>query len=239
MHKQTINSIVFDRQNTWQNKSFLTFDLDWAHDDIIWDTIEIVEKYNQYATWFVTHDTPLIKHLSANPKFEIGIHPNFNAVLNGLDTENHAERIIEKLKLIAPKATSVRSHSIVCGSSLSNLFAEHGLTHDCNYFIPDYSQIELKPWLNSQGMTMVPYFWEDDVAFLNDKVCPIVSLNSRPGVRVFDFHPIHVFLNTEQPHRYASTRPIHGNPKELISYRYDGYGARNQLFDILEAMASS
>ena len=60
------------------------------------------------------------------------------------------------------------------------------------------------------------------------------EIASRSGLKVFDFHPIHIFLNTESLERYERTRPIHHNPKELIKHRYSGYGARNQLIELLE-----
>ena len=56
----------------------------------------------------------------------------------------------------------------------------------------------------------------------------------RPGLKCFDFHPIHVFLNTENLNRYERTRPIHQNPKELIKYRYQGYGTRSRSMELLE-----
>ena len=50
---------------------FLTFDIDWADDDVIGDTIDLVEKAEVKATWFVTHQTPLLDRLRDNPKFEL------------------------------------------------------------------------------------------------------------------------------------------------------------------------
>ena len=54
------------------------------------------------------------------------------------------------------------------------------------------------------------------------------------GFHVFDFHPIHVFLNTESLDRYERTRSIHQNPKELIKHRYQGHGTRSWLMELLE-----
>ena len=39
----------------------ISFDIDWANDDVLCDTIEIIEDAEIKATWFVTHET---KHLS-------------------------------------------------------------------------------------------------------------------------------------------------------------------------------
>src|SRR5688572_12527282 len=142
---------------------FLTFDVDWAHDEVVAASIDLVEEADVPATWFVTHDTPLLARLRANPLFEIGIHPNFLPLLNG-DPGNgaNAEEILDRLLAIAPEAKSVRSHSLVQGGRLLELFRNKGLTHECNSFIPERSGIELKPWTDWFGIVRLPYFWEDD-----------------------------------------------------------------------------
>jgi len=57
---------------------YLTFDLDWACDCVIEDTLLLLEHENVPATIFVTHDTPLLKRMRENPNIELGVHPNFN-----------------------------------------------------------------------------------------------------------------------------------------------------------------
>ena len=84
---------------------------------------------------------------------------------------------------------------------------------------------------------MVPYFWEDDVACIDPNVSEVSSLVRRHGIKVFDFHPIHVFLNTESLDRYERTRPLHQNPKELIKHRFEGYGTRSRLIELLEMVS--
>ena len=53
-------------------------------------------------------------------------------------------------------------------------------------------------------------------------------------IRVFNFHPIHIFLNTENIVRYETTRHLHKNPKELIKNRYLGKGVRTDLIKLLK-----
>ena len=225
---------MVDRSSSWNDgRLFLTFDIDWAHDDIIRDCVALVEEAGVKATFFITHESPIIDELRGNDLFELGIHPNFNGILNGTDTENNAEKIMRHIKAVIPEATAVRSHSTTYSSQLCNVFAQNGLTHDCNFFVPDYSEIYLKPWRNMLGITMVPYFWEDDVAFADESVGPISDLWGRKGLKVFDFHPIHVFLNSPSPKIYNETRHLHQNPEALRSLRYEGFGVRDQLLQIL------
>lgn len=68
-----IGEIDLENPSSYQ-KIFLTFDIDWASDEVLEYCIDIIEKANVKATWFVTHETPLLERLRANPNFELGIH---------------------------------------------------------------------------------------------------------------------------------------------------------------------
>lgn len=218
---------------------YCTFDIDWACDEVLAYTIDLVEEAGVCAKWFVTHDTPLLKRLRENPKFELGIHPNFNNILAAKpDTNNgkSAEEIVDNLLALVPEATSVRSHSMAQSSALLQLFRDKGFTHDCNHFIPYHTGMELCPWSLWNGLIKVPYFWEDDVSALyGDDFGVVVELTQRRGLKVFDFHPIHVFLNTERMERYEESRPYHRSPEKLLAYcNKDTFGARTALKTLLE-----
>jgi len=235
MKFSTINSINLQDDCTWKNKLFLTFDIDWAHDDILSDTIDIIEKVDVAATWFITHETPVLQRLRENSKFELGIHPNFNFLLEG-DTRNGrtAEEVVDRIHQIVPEATSVRSHSMTQSSNLLTLFQRKGLTHDCNHFIPEQANIDLKPWAIWNEMIRVPYFWEDDVCASYQTNTPIKELGTRNGLKVFDFHPIHVFLNMEKLSRYERTRSLHQTPAALKDHQHLGSGTCSILQELLK-----
>ena len=110
---ETISSIQVENEESWREKIFLTIDIDWAHDEILLDTIELVEEAGVAATWFVTHETEVLERLRSNPYFELGIHPNFNFLLQG-DARNggNAGEVISNVVQMVPEATSVRSHSM-------------------------------------------------------------------------------------------------------------------------------
>lgn len=237
MQTATISTIHPEHHHTWQHKVFLTFDIDWAHDEVLEDAIDLVEQAGVSATWFVTHDKPLLARLRSNPKFELGIHPNFNYLLQG-DPRNGANAAegIDLLLDIVPEATSVRSHSMTQSTRLLQLFQDKGLTHDCNHFIPEQAGIELKPWYLWNGLVKIPYFWEDDIACIYGMNTTPKDLIRRSGIKVFDFHPIHVFLNTENMERYESTLPIFNKPRQLKTRRYKGIGVQTYLINILECL---
>ena len=234
MKFSTINSIDLRDDNTWNSQLFLTFDIDWAHDDVLADTIDIVEVAGVAATWFVTHDTPVLQRLRDNPKFELGLHPNFDFLLECDDRNGRtAEEVVDRLQQLVPEATSVRSHSLTQSSKLLALFQRKGLSHDCNHLIPEQVNMELKPWAMWNGMTRVPYFWEDDVCASYQQNTPVEKLTMRHGLKVFDFHPIHVFLNTEELSRYERTRSLHQKPAELTNHRCSEDGTRTILQKLL------
>ena len=59
-----ISSIVPNDLESWQKKIFLTFDLDWAHEEVISDTIDLIDQSGISSTWFVTHKSSEIERLN-------------------------------------------------------------------------------------------------------------------------------------------------------------------------------
>lgn len=217
-----ISDIRVEVPSTWNNNIFLTFDIDWACDKVLEDTIDLVEKADIAATWFVTHDSPLLERLRTNPKFELGIHPSFNFLLEGNPGNGrNIEEVTNRLLAIVPDAKSVRCHSMTQNTRILQLFCDKGLVYDCNHFVPVQSGIQLKPWKLWNGLVKVPHYWEDDAAFIYNDMFDIRTLCRRRGIKVFTFHPIHVFLNTENTERYESTRSWHHDPEKLIKQRGD------------------
>ena len=236
MEFSTISQIRVEAPETWEGKLFLTFDIDWAHDDVVGDVIDLVESADVSATWFITHRSKVLDRLQANPNFEIGVHPNFNPLLLG-DTTNgtSAAEVLERIKAIVPEATSVRSHSLAQGSLLQQEFSSIGLTHDCNLFIPEQAEFsEIRPFKLWNGMISVPYFFCDYCRCIYSSSKDMSDLTAYNGLKVFDFHPIHVFLNTENLVRYDDSRSLHQRPSELIAHRSsDSRGSREQLKQLL------
>ena len=228
------------------NRWFLTIDVDWAPDEAIADTIDLIQRFGSASTWMVTHDTPLLDDLRKSSAVELGIHPNFNGLLQGHDTRGFtsARAVIEDLVALVPEAKAMRSHSVAQSSPVLDFCAEHGLTHDVNMFIPSGSANVCTPWKSWNGMTRVPYVWEDDVWCLYEATdqperTPLEIYTSYQGIVVINFHPIHVYLNTERLERYESLRHVHHNGRALLKHRYDGYGTRNRLIDLLSVAAAS
>ena len=102
--------------------------------------------------------------------------------------------VIEDLLSIFPESKGIRSHSMTCSSELLYQFKNCGLIYDSNQFFP-YNW-SIKPYTCFSGIRRIPYNWEDDVHFLyNRKYDYQPTINPR-NFYVFDFHPIHIYLNT-------------------------------------------
>ena len=102
----------------------LTIDIDWAHDAAIADALKLVAEAGVAATWFVTHATPVLADIRATPRQELGLHPNFNPLLDG--SNGNARNILRRIRDVVPDATCIRSHSLTRSSRLAALFREHG-----------------------------------------------------------------------------------------------------------------
>ena len=233
-----ISKLIPQSESTWQDKIFITFDIDWASDFVLEEVISLIENLKIPSTWFITHSTPLINRLRKNPLFELGIHPNFNFLLEGSPQNGkNAEEVIDQLFEIVPEALSIRSHSMTQSTILQDIFLKKGITHDANHFIPVQSNITLKPWVLWNGLIKVPYFWEDDLHCMYKETIPCVNFLEWSGIKVFNFHPIHIYLNTDHLQRYENSRDFH-NSSELTNFRnIKSIGIKDHLLQLIERVS--
>jgi hypothetical protein len=198
---------------------FITLDMDWACDEVTLFAAELLESANLKATFFITHDTPILKYLRSNPKFELGLHPDFNPLLTG-ETHHSAAQILASLKTIVPEAVSVRTHALVGGTLLSRLYFKKGLTHESSIYYHVTDGRIPKPYYDINGMLKILHFWEDDchISLLEqgkEQDWDVNRFLSYEGIKVFDFHPIHLFVNTAETAHYQLIRPYNKDPDRL------------------------
>lgn len=236
MQFKKLSEISLEDDATWRDAVFLTVDIDWACDEVLLDTIELMESAGVRATFFATNSTPLLGRLAQNPLFEIGLHPNFNDILRGTPQAGamSAAQVVNNLASIVPGARSVRSHSLSWGDVISQAIRSVGVTTVSNSLIPEQSGIILKPYADWYGLVHAPYFYQDSACFYFSKNTPVKTLARREGLKVFDFHPIHVYLNSECQERYDLVREFYRQPSELLKKRYEGEGTRASLLRLLD-----
>ena len=207
-------------------------DIDWAPEQVIQDALSLFEKYNVKCTLFSTHKSKVIKE-SNRALFEISIHPNFNLLLDG-NSSTDAEGIVKNLLNIYPEAKGIRSHSLTQSTILLSLFKSIGMEYDCNSLFP-YNW-NIYPYKTFTGLTIIPFNWEDDVHFLYKKSFDI-DFNEifNPSKNyLFNFHPIHIYLNTDSELTYLNTKKYYHDPIELKKrMNTRNHGTRDFLINLL------
>lgn len=192
----------------------ITVDIDWAPDDAIDLTADLLIAAAVPATWFVTHDSPAVRRLAGHRAlFELGVHPNF------LSGSSHGGTIVEVLDhcmTLVPGARSLRTHALHQSTPIFDaVLSRTPWRLDASLFLPYARHVEAieHEW---KGTTLlrIPYVWEDDVEMLRHMPTwsPDRALEGT-GPRVFDFHPIHVALNSADMGPYerlkGAVSPLH------------------------------
>ena len=212
-----------------------TSDIDWAPEEVILDTIKIFEKFNVKCTFFCTHKSNILDKCDRS-LFELGIHPNFNfSLIDGKAIK--AEEITDDILSIFPEAKGVRSHSLVSSSGLLDIFKKKGLIYESNQFLP-YNW-NIKPYDCWSGLKRMPYNWEDDTHFQygNDFDYDILKNYNSERFIILDFHPIHIFLNTDCQATYDNAKIHYHNHEKLLDYRNENkIGVRDFLLNTLKAL---
>jgi hypothetical protein len=209
-----------------QNRICITLDVDWANENILNYCINLLNKYNIKATFFATHDSDILKNLDTS-KFEIGLHPNFN------NSNCDFEKPIKDLKKNYPEAIGGRSHGLFVSSGILQNYKKYGLKYESNNFLYLHSNLQTTKRFN--GFQSIPFFWSDD---------KIIELESEEkntyldieGLKIYNFHPIHIFLNTPTEKYYIQNKHNYQNDNELQKNRFKGFGVgvyfENLLKDI-------
>jgi hypothetical protein len=211
-------------------KVVLSFDIDWVKDEILADTFEILRNYrNVNATFFATHNSIELK----KSEFEIGIHPNFNDILEGNSKDSFSRRIDTLLDLY-PSSKGFRAHSLTNSSAIYSYILSKGLKYESNVLLPYSANLELLKY--PPGLVRIPFNFEDDVHFGFGKPFNLDATSfHKSNLNIFNFHPIHIYLNTCSNSHYESSKDFYQDPKRLISKRnHEILGARDLLVSVLD-----
>jgi hypothetical protein len=239
--KLTLFSEIFNaplsQSSKFNNSVIIGFDLDWASDFVLEDSLNLAKEYGVNPALFVTHESPFIKKIFKEEKNEFGLHPNFERLLEGCDANGeNSELVLERLTNKFPNLKLVRSHSLTTSSRLKMLFKKHGLLIESS-FITHGSNVDFpKFWIDYFGLTQVPITWEDDLWFTSKKYYdnPITSEILRlDTINVLTFHPIHIYLNTINNNHYLKAKDFQHDEGVLINHRTEGrHGIRSIFKDV-------
>lgn len=220
----------------------LTLDVDWAPDFIIdWVAERLVERRIP-CTWFVTHASPGVDRLRRHPDlFELGIHPNF---LAGSTHGTTVEEVVAHCMAVVPEATLMRTHCLWQSNHLFNYVLRNtAIVGDSSLFLaksPGLSPAVFRDL--GHELVRFPIFWEDDME--TEARHPTWSVGPylrTPGMRIFNVHPVHVYLNssTMDPYRRlaACAYPLHEvTPAQAEPLIADGPGARTFFESLVEVL---
>jgi peptidoglycan/xylan/chitin deacetylase (PgdA/CDA1 family) len=216
----------------------LTFDVDWAPDWAVRDVLDILRAHDAPATFFVTHPSPINEEIASNGH-EVGIHPNFlPGSSHGVDPLAVMRSVLE----LAPAARVMRTHSLVQGTTLFEavLAAHPQIQYDMSLMTYGSPHTGWTDW-HSRGRRMRRhnYNWEDDIAF-DDTSQDWTTCTAMAPLDVYDFHPIHVALNSSREDAYMSLKAHRGpgwlheaEQDESLVFREPGPGTADFLRAVL------
>ena len=215
---------------------YLTFDIDWAPDDVLGELVDWLEAEGVRATFFVTHDSPLIRELAGRPWIERGIHPQWTDRLTGRASGGEPWQPLGDLKALVPEAVSARSHSLVQGTPMLSAYGDHGIRVDSNPYLPFAQLGEVDAWTYWTGTRIVPFVWSDYIDFVRQGLDLLPSLLERDRcMKVVAFRPIHVYLNTPDVAAYEQYRASGLSPAEARAQA----PARRGVGDLLREFVSA
>lgn len=228
------------------SNAVLTFDIDWAPDFTINFVTDRLIAQQVRSTWFVTHMSPAIERLRRYPDlFELGIHPNFLPASTHGDTP---EMVLRHCMKIVPEAISVRTHQLVQSTPLLEQILTHTpIKADASLFLPYTPHLRpVEHWGNGRMLLRIPCFWADDVEMgrITRSWSLKALLSIGEGLKVFAFHPIHIYLNSGDRSSYRALKqkvPIisEATPTALDPFVQFGEGTRTVFADLVAHLATA
>jgi hypothetical protein len=225
-------------------RTAITLDVDWAPDDAIDDVAALLAERGVRATWFVTHESAAVDRIrERRDLFELGIHPNFAP---GSTHGDSPEAVLSHCMALVPDARAMRTHGLVQSSALLALVRDRTpVAVDASLFLPHANTAEPLSYPLATGtLRRVPYVWEDDAEMYRaEPAWDAWALATRlRGLAVFNFHPVHVVLNSSDMAAYESLKR-RGLPEarraDFAALRAPGHGSGTAFESLLDGLAGS
>jgi len=217
-----------------------TFDTDWCPSWMVDEVLDLLENRGHHATIFSTGGLALDtkERIAQGEAFELGIHPNFFTE----GAVQHPESIIDPLLKELGPCTACRTHGLFWWHGLGTLLRDRGICCDSSLAFPSHS---LSVPLHAGGIDRYPISWGDwsYLAASEPFEDVIDSIDSFGKIRVFNFHPVHIAMNTMTLEHWAEYRHlIRTNPDKLREIFDSGEilerkGIRQLFLQILERVA--
>jgi hypothetical protein len=157
-------------------------------------------------------------------------------LLDGVSGAGTYEEVLSKIHQIVPEAVTVRNHCLTTGSRIMAKQKEYGLKYDLNMLYPPRSDDSIQSFKDWNDIYRIPFIYEDDIWLTMSEKRDVQYYLSDDfsAPRVFNFHPIHIFLNSDKLNRYEEARPFFDNYEVLKKYRnLDEFGIRDFLIQLI------
>lgn len=224
-------------------RAAITLDVDWAPDFMIDAAADALLAREVKATWFVTHDSPAIDRLRERPDlFELGMHPNF---LPGSSHGATPAEVVAHCARLVPGAKAVRTHCLMQSTPLHDeLLRGSDVEVDLSLFLPGADHVEpVVQWSPAGRLLRLPYVWQDNMEMYSpDPDWRTPALLDAPGLRIFDFHPVHVWLNSRAFDGYERLKAAHPlsevDEMQANRFRTQGPGTMTAFLDLADRLAA-
>ncbi len=224
----------------------ITLDIDWAPDWMIRAVADDLVAAGLKATWFATHRSPETERLlDSDDMFEVGIHPNF---LPGSSHGGDARAVAATLRDWFPEARAVRSHCLhQSAPQLQMLVEEFGFDIDCSIFLKDADDVRSHRVRYSPAgpvMVRIPHVFQDNMHMHDGTGWTLGAQGfDGTGLKVLNFHPVHLALNSATPDAYGALKRTIGlaaaTPENVGHYVNSGHGAGTLFEELLADLAGA
>lgn len=183
-------------KSLWSNDIIIciTFDMDWASEETLKDTMNIISEYGFPTTFFVTHYSKIIFDKINRKIIHGGIYPNF------LKNSSHGKNmmdIIEHCTKLLPDANCFRCHKYFDSDDVTQELYQRGFKYDSN-LCTNLDRVE--PFVHKSGLVRFPVFFEDGTFLLHNNTLSFKDFERRvfkePGLYIFNFHPMQLVINS-------------------------------------------
>lgn len=222
----------------------VTCDVDWASEDAIRIQQGIFDEHDVRATYFVTHESPILRELFQAKRIDLGIHPNF------LPNSSHGETFEEVLDTVltfAPESRCSRSHRYFDAAPVTQSLVKRGFRYDAN--LCTNLQKEIAPIRHESGLIRFPCFYEDGTHSwqrLGWDFADFKGLFTLAGIKILSVHPMTIAMNAtsqdywaELKRKFPPQKWIQMEAKELAANACREQGPKNFLEEMLAFIKKS
>jgi hypothetical protein len=161
--------------------------------------------------------------------------------MRGSTQGRNPREVLENLTRIVPRAQIVRSHRLFQEEGILDLYMEYGLRYDLTPF--EYQNPNPKPYRYWNGLLRLPFNFSDDSILLRREKFLVPPWTLAASLLICDFHPIHIYLNTDKIERYLAVKKLgplpNLNPKKISAFvNRDRIGVRTLFTTLIKNKSS-